>query len=63
MKEPNWDRLSALSSEIERLQTEGRWNREECLRILDEADKAANGLAAYYNFVLLEAEPEWIQGR
>jgi hypothetical protein len=43
VKEPDFDKLAALSAELDALYEDGKLDRKAFERVLTEADKACNG--------------------
>lgn len=59
---PNIERLQALSREMDQLIAEGRWDYANYRRILQEAKEASGGNGDFLSFLIVEAEPEWLEG-
>jgi hypothetical protein len=54
VKEPDWARLRELADEMQALIDARKWTKAEYLRILAEAEKAANGDGELLEFVINE---------
>jgi hypothetical protein len=50
--EPDWEKLRALSVEIDELQRAGRWTKAEFQRVLDESAAATNDDPELIEFVV-----------
>lgn len=61
MSEPDWSKLKAIGAEIETLQQQGEWNRAAYDRLLEDARKAVNGHEEFLEFVVNEAEQDWLE--
>lgn len=57
------ERMYALAQEVEALRRDGRWTEVEFNRISDLAVEAARGVPGARDWLLDEAEPEWIDRR
>lgn len=58
------DKMRAFGDEIETLKAADRWTESEFLRILREAiafENAPPGTFSRTHFILVEAEPEWLE--
>jgi hypothetical protein len=56
------DKLRALSAEVDALVASGEWDHLHYTCILREAQEAVGGWTDHLEFVLSEAEPEWLEG-
>ncbi len=54
--------LEALSDEVDRLIREGRWTKEDCERIWDDAAKVAER-GDDFEFLHMAADPSWYPSR
>jgi hypothetical protein len=57
---PDWDRLSELSTEIDKLKATGGWDRAAFERLFAEGERAANGHGEFLECIVNEAEPGWV---
>lgn len=57
-KQPDFDRLRAISNEARQLIRENRWTKVAYLKLAAQADEVANDGDAT-EFLALLAEPEW----
>jgi hypothetical protein len=60
--EPDFEALERIGAEMESLQLRGQWTKQNFDRLLAEAKRAAHGDEEYLEFLMVDAEPEWLKG-
>lgn len=60
-RDPDFDALERIGAEMEALQLRGAWDRENFERLLKEAKKACAGDDEYLEFLMVDADPEWLK--
>jgi len=61
MSAPDWTKLKAIGAELETLKERGEWDRAAFDRLIGEAKEAVHGHEQFLEFVVNEAEQDWIQ--
>jgi HPt (histidine-containing phosphotransfer) domain-containing protein len=61
-REPDWDKLQAISAEVERLQQAGQWTEEAFKRLWIEALEAVGDEGDELEPLLVQAKAEWKEG-
>jgi hypothetical protein len=59
-KEPDWDELSAIGAEAQKLIDSGEWTKDEFDRLYAAGKKASNGHPEFLEGLINEADPDWL---
>jgi hypothetical protein len=59
-REPDWDRLRELSTEVKTLRAAGRWDRAAFERVFAAGERAVNAHGEFLECIVNAAEPSWL---